>query len=194
MRAVGRHPDKLPTIAGVKGQVQQRGVERRRALVDAAIELFGAQGYAGTGVAAIAARAGVTPSALIHHFGSKENLLKAVLDEFDARAAARVSRHADQGVEGLKAALLADADYTMAHKGLATLHVVLQAEHLAGDTDVRARFLARNRALRRAFAARLGEDRATELVAFLEGALTLWLLDPGTVDLRALYEGYLRRL
>ncbi|MER5263625.1 helix-turn-helix domain-containing protein [Actinosynnema sp. NPDC002837] len=174
--------------------MQQRGVERRRALVDAAIELFGRQGYAGTGVAAIAARAGVTPSAVIHHFGSKENLLKAVLDEFDARAAARVAEHADQGVEGLKAALLSDADYTVEHKGLATLHAVLQAEHLAADNDVRTRFLTRNRALRQAFAHRLGAERATELVAFLEGALTLWLLDPETVDLRALYEGYLRRL
>lgn len=145
-------------------------------------------------MAAVAARAGVTPSAVIHHFGSKENLLKAVLDEFDARAAARVAEHVDRGVDGLKAALLSDADYTMEHKGLATLHVVLQAEHLAGDSEVRTRFLARNRALRRAFADRLGADRAAELAAFLEGALTLWLLDPETVDLRALYEGYLRRL
>ncbi|MGW4114318.1 hypothetical protein ACWEFJ_25885 [Actinosynnema sp. NPDC004786] len=121
-------------------------------------------------------------------------LLKAVLDEFDARSAARVSEHADRGVDGLKAALLSDAEHTMAHRGLATPHVVLQAEHLAGDGEVRARFVARNRALRRAFAERLGPDRATELLAFPEGALTLWLLDPETVDLRAPYEGYLRRL
>nr|WP_143446815.1 TetR family transcriptional regulator C-terminal domain-containing protein [Kibdelosporangium aridum] len=35
---------------------------------------------------------------------------------------------------------------------------------------------------------------ATELLAFLEGAVTLWLLDPGTVDLPALYRRYLDRL
>ncbi|MEV0680900.1 helix-turn-helix domain-containing protein [Actinosynnema sp. NPDC050436] len=235
-------------------------------LVDAAIELFGQQGYAATGVAAIATRAGVTPSAVIHHFGSKENLLRAVLDEFDVRAAARVAEHlvgvgpaceAGTGIDGaatpnsshvgdgavpaepestsvatpaqsdggarstpakpgggvatpdrpdgggrfaggkagLVAALLADADYTMAHAGLATLHVVLQAEHLsATGSEVRERFLARNRALRRAFAEVVGEVGAAELVAFLEGALTLWLLDPATVDLRALYESYLSRL
>ncbi|OKI37274.1 hypothetical protein A6A25_19900 [Saccharothrix sp. CB00851] len=84
--------------------------------------------------------------------------------------------------------------WTVEHKGLATLHVVRQAEHLAGDTEVRTRFLACNRALRRAFAERLGADRAAEPAAFLEGALTLWLPDPETVDLRALHEGYLRRL
>ncbi|MFC7616599.1 TetR/AcrR family transcriptional regulator [Actinokineospora soli] len=74
--------------------MQRRGVQRRRDLVDAAIELFGAHGYANTTVAAVAEKAGVTPSALIHHFGSKENLLRAVLDEFDARSAARVAEHA----------------------------------------------------------------------------------------------------
>lgn len=189
------HPDKLPRIAGVKGQVQKRGVERRRAMVDAAIELFGQQGYAGTGVAAIAARAGVTPSAVIHHFGSKENLLRAVLDEFDARAAARVSGHLDGGKGGLIAALLADAEHTAQHAGLATLHIVLQAEHLAAlGSEVRERFLTRSRALRSACAALLGEEAAVELAAFLEGAVTLWLLDPERVDLPALYARYLSRL
>ncbi|GLZ32797.1 TetR family transcriptional regulator [Lentzea sp. NBRC 105346] len=176
---------KVVFIVGIKGQVQQRGVERRREIVDAAIELFGRNGYAGTGVAAIAKIAGVTPSAVIHHFGSKENLLKAVLDEFDARAAARV------GSRSLREALLEDAEYTMAHKGLATLHTVLQAEHIATDSAVRDRFRARNRLLRGHFAAELGDAGATELIAFLEGALTVWLLDPETTDLRAMYEHYL---
>ncbi|TWP51335.1 TetR/AcrR family transcriptional regulator [Lentzea tibetensis] len=175
-------------MVGIKGQVQQRGVERRRGIVDAAIELFGRNGYAGTGVAAIAKAAGVTLSAVIHHFGSKENLLNAVLDEFDTRAAARVRS------KDLVQALLDDAEYTMAHKGLATLHTVLQAEHLAVSSEVRDRFRTRNRLLRKHFAAHLGDAGAVELIAFLEGALTVWLLDPETTDLRAMYEGYLSRL
>jgi len=130
----------------------------------------------------------VTPSAVIHHFGSKENLLKAVLDEFDARAAARVTG------SDLVQALLDDAEYTMAHKGLATLHTVLQAEHLARDDEITHRFRARNRMLRGHFAAVLGEAAATELIAFLEGALTVWLLDPETTDLRAMYARYLSSL
>ncbi|GAA3893449.1 TetR/AcrR family transcriptional regulator [Saccharothrix violaceirubra] len=174
--------------------MQRRGVERRRDLVDAAIHLFGTQGYAGTGVAAIAKRAGVTPSAVIHHFGSKENLLEAVLDEFDARSAARVAEHAGHGLEGLKKALLSDAEHTARHRGLATLHAVLQAEHLARDSPVRERFRTRNRLLRAAFATIVGEATAVELVAFLEGALTQWLLDPDTVDLVDLYRNYLDRL
>jgi len=168
--------------------VQQRGVKRRREIVDAAIELFGTNGYAGTGVAAIAKKAGVTPSAVIHHFGTKENLLKAVLDEFDSRAAARIT------TADLVQALLDDADYTMRHKGLATLHTVLQAEHLARDDEITERFRARNRLLRGHFAKTLGEAAATELIAFLEGALTVWLLDPEQTDLRAMYARYLSNL
>ena len=169
--------------------MQQRGVERRREIVDAAIELFGVNGYAGTGVAAIAKQAGVTPSAVIHHFGSKENLLRAVLDEFDVRAAARVTGG------DLVQALLDDAEHTMAHKGLATLHTVLQAEHLARDDEITQRFRARNRLLRRHFAEALGSEAAAlELIAFLEGALTVWLLDPETTDLKAMYARYLSSL
>ncbi|MGW6918907.1 TetR/AcrR family transcriptional regulator [Kitasatospora sp. NPDC054939] len=186
--------------------MQQRGVERRARIVDAAIELFGQHGYRGTGVAAIATRVGVSPSAVIHHFGSKDLLLQAVLDEYDARAAARLSEYVGGGLPGLVAALHSDAEHMTRHAGLATLHTVLQAEHLATDSAVNTRFRERARLLRRHITATLAQAAddlppgldpgaaATELLAFLEGALTLWLLDPETVDLRALYRSYLGRL
>lgn len=43
-----------------------------------ALELFGAHGYAATTIRQIAARAGVSPGLVIHHFGSKEKLGRAV--------------------------------------------------------------------------------------------------------------------
>jgi AcrR family transcriptional regulator len=46
---------------------------------DAAIELFGRDGFA-VGVRAIATAAGVSPGLVIHHFGSKEGLRKACDD------------------------------------------------------------------------------------------------------------------
>ena len=49
---------------------------------------------------------------------------------------------------------------------------------------------ARNRPLRGHFATVLGEAAATELTAFLEGALTVWLLDPEQTDLKAMYARY----
>ncbi|WP_373559264.1 helix-turn-helix domain-containing protein [Streptomyces sp. Ag82_G6-1] len=44
----------------------------------------------GTAVAAVAERAGATPSALIHHFGSKDGLVRADLEEADRRALQRL--------------------------------------------------------------------------------------------------------
>lgn len=190
--------------------MQQRGVQRRRAILDAAIDLFSRQGYQGTGLSAIAQEAGITASAITHHFGSKEGLLRAVLDEHDARSAARLSAYVGRGVTGLIDALFDNADHMTRNVHLAALHTTLQAEHLeAGPGDhVRERFLQRSRLLRRAMADILGagiadgelpgcldpEATAAEILAFLEGALILWRLDPDNTDLRTLYENFLRRL
>lgn len=166
------------------------------------MELFGTQGYHKAGLATIAERAGVTASAVIHHYGSKQQLLRAVLDEHDARSAARLSDYVGQGARGLIDALLDNATHMQANVHLATLHTTLQAEHLNADDqdEIRARFLHRSRELRRAMAEILHEvttdpeATAAEILAFQEGALILWRLDPERTDLRALYENYLGRL
>lgn len=48
----------------------------RARIRDAAVRLFGAQGFQ-VGVRAIAAAAGVSPALVLHHFGSKDGLRKA---------------------------------------------------------------------------------------------------------------------
>ena len=55
-------------------------VDTRERLLQAAVELVGAGGYAGTGVDAIAARAGVAKTAIYWHFGNKHGLLLAALE------------------------------------------------------------------------------------------------------------------
>src|SRR5690554_5632572 len=52
----------------------------RARIRDAAVLLFGRDGYAHTSVRAIAAEAGVSPALVIHHFGSKD-ALRGVCDE-----------------------------------------------------------------------------------------------------------------
>lgn len=55
--------------------------QRTRAeLLDAAVELFTAKGYAGTSVDAIAERAGYTSGAVYDHFASKEGVLVATVE------------------------------------------------------------------------------------------------------------------
>jgi AcrR family transcriptional regulator len=55
--------------------------ERRRALVETALEAFSAGSYRGVGTAEIARRAGVTEPVLYRHFASKRELYLACLDE-----------------------------------------------------------------------------------------------------------------
>jgi AcrR family transcriptional regulator len=68
-------------------------------LLTAARRTFAAQGYAASAMDAICADAGVTRGALYHHFGGKEGLLLAVVQQIDADIATRIeaeeARHDD---------------------------------------------------------------------------------------------------
>jgi AcrR family transcriptional regulator len=61
------------------------GIRRREQIVAAAITVFGEHGYAGGSIRTIADRVGVSHATLLQHFGSKEGLLTAVLEEWDRR-------------------------------------------------------------------------------------------------------------
>ena len=59
------------------------GVRRREQIIGAATAVFAEYGYAGGSVRTIADRIGVSPASLLQHFGSKEGLLMAVLENWD---------------------------------------------------------------------------------------------------------------
>lgn len=61
------------------------GVRRREQLIAVAVDVFAQHGYAGGSIRAIAEKAGVSHATLIQHFGSKEGLLTAVLEDWDRR-------------------------------------------------------------------------------------------------------------
>jgi AcrR family transcriptional regulator len=77
----------------VKGRGDQRliqGEETRTALIAAARELFGEQGYAATTLDDIAARTGLTKGAVYHHFGGKRELFQAVFEQVQREVSDRV--------------------------------------------------------------------------------------------------------
>jgi AcrR family transcriptional regulator len=55
--------------------------ESRRAIVEHALRLFGANGYDRTSMKAIAEAAGMSPGLIYHYFESKERLLHALFEE-----------------------------------------------------------------------------------------------------------------
>jgi AcrR family transcriptional regulator len=65
----------------VKDKRVSQGDATRAALLQAARELFGEQGYVDTSNDQIVARAGVTKGALYHHFAGKEALFRAVFEQ-----------------------------------------------------------------------------------------------------------------
>ena len=63
----------------------EKGRAKRRAILDAALELIAANGYGNTSLQQIADAADLTKAGLLYHFGSKENLLTEVLRRRDER-------------------------------------------------------------------------------------------------------------
>lgn len=61
---------------------QQRGEETRTRILEAALELFAANGFEGASTRTIAERAGVNLPAIQYYFGSKEGLYRAVVEQF----------------------------------------------------------------------------------------------------------------
>ncbi|MBI3708813.1 MAG: TetR/AcrR family transcriptional regulator [Proteobacteria bacterium] len=75
---------------------KDRSAETRVALIEGALGALAEVGYARTTTAEITRRAGVTTGALQHHFGSKEDLILAVLDYQFAEVVARLEAFASQ--------------------------------------------------------------------------------------------------
>lgn len=184
----------------------RKGEDTRRAVVDAALDVFAEKGFRGSALAEVAARCDLTPAGILYHFGSKKALLLAVIAERDRRAGELLAGWPGQGLASLLD-VVAIAELCEREPGLAALHTVLQVESFDEAAPAHAYFTDRSRFLRgalrdflvdcrRAGEVRPGVDpgaKADEIVAFLEGAAVLWLLDPA-VSLVSLYTNYLEAL
>ncbi|WP_422934500.1 TetR/AcrR family transcriptional regulator [Sinomonas sp. P47F7] len=62
---------------------------RREEILAAAARIFSEEGYRGTSMSAIARACGLSQTGLLHHFPTKEDLLRAVMERRDAIDAAR---------------------------------------------------------------------------------------------------------
>jgi AcrR family transcriptional regulator len=175
----------------------ERGRLRRLQIVEAATQLFAHAGYRGTGLAGIAAEVGLTQAGLLHHFGSKEALLEAVVRHRSEQDAPLIeSIIGDGGIDMLDRLHLL-AEHNVERAGLSLLFTVLVAENLRPEHPAHQFFLQRYRDLRQAIVAALkagqkrGEIRrnvnleavSQRIVAALDGLQTQWLLDPDEVDL-----------
>ncbi|MFT7580765.1 MAG: AcrR family transcriptional regulator [Myxococcota bacterium] len=74
-------------------------MNRRDQLIDAAEALFLDRGFRATGVDTILSRAGVAKMTLYNHFGSKETLVREVLDRLDHDVKVSVREAIEEGAD-----------------------------------------------------------------------------------------------
>jgi AcrR family transcriptional regulator len=185
-----------------------KGERTRRAIIEAALELFAETGYHGTSLMAIGQRAGVSHATVLYHFGSSQGLLLAVLDERLARFdAATHDAFTGEPIDVI-AALPEVARFNAANPELTKMFVILKAESIDTDQPAHDYFVAHIRRTQRTLRRVLqdGVDRgqfrpdvdvaakAAEIVAFLGGAEADAFLDRNRLDLVALYESYTESL
>jgi AcrR family transcriptional regulator len=199
-------PDVVPlsTVFGASLRGYAPGRRNRAQIVADATDLFARHGYHGTSLRDVAERVGTGKSTLLHHFGSKEGLLAAVLEQRDA--ALTSSERPPESDAAATLASLPDAARRnqVDEPGLIELYAVLSTEAVADEHPAHAYFAERFRAgvgyfanvLERAAtegALRPGLDPAREatwLVGLWDGLQLRWLLEPGAVDVAAHLAGH----
>ncbi len=183
----------------------RRGQARRAEILATALEVFGEQGYRGGSLREIAARVGISEAGILHHFGSKDALLAAVLEERDAKQAAR---REDAVAESVLDGVRALVHHNASAPGLVALYAVLSAEatdptHPAHDyfvnryATIRHHDDSRFEALRDSGEIHAGvrmETLGQLVTAVLDGLQLQWLLAPDDVDMESLLEDFLALL
>jgi AcrR family transcriptional regulator len=175
-----------------------KGEDRKQRILEAAERLVARYGWRNTSLAQIAKAAGVSAAGLLHHFESKEQLLNAVLDARDADDDIHADRSGD-----LIAEISRVAERFARQPELVGTFTVLLIENIAPDAPLHDRLLTRQRAAvdivagliehgQRAGRYRTDFDpaiKAVEILAFVNGMETAWLLDP-SIPLAEVFTGY----
>lgn len=179
-----------------------KGEDRRHRILAVAERLLARNGWRNTSLAQIAREAGVTPAGLLHHFESKEQLLNAVLDARDIDD----DTHADRSGDLIEEITRVAERFERAPELVGTFTVLL-VENIAPDAPLHDRLLKRHRAavdivadiIRRGQrAGRYRTDfeaatKAVEILAFVNGMESSWLLDP-SIPLAEVFKGYAEML
>ena len=179
-----------------------RGRESRETILTTALEVIGHKGYGATSLRDIAAAVGMTQAGLLHHFGTKENLLIEVLRKRDAVNRAQLGDSPDE-VLPLTIRL---ARHNLEIPGL--IHLFVSLEAAAGDLGHPCHAYFRERdAVVHGRVARDIERRqergtfdpdvdagvvARMLLALSDGLQAEWSIDP-SIDLAGILEEFWRR-
>lgn len=189
-KADGRTKDGTP-------RVREATARRREEILKAAMATFGNKGYYNGPLTEIAEQVDMTHAGILHHFGSKDQLLLEVLDYRDRSDVAPLEgQHIPDGAD-LFRHLVRTAALNATRAGIVQAYAVLSAESVTEDHPARDYFAERYRQLRgevtqafEVWCRELGVDEpatiehaAASILAVMDGLQVQWLLDPEAVDL-----------
>lgn len=176
---------------------REETARRREDILRAALTTFGSRGYKNGSLAEIAEQVGMTHAGVLHHFGSKDQLLLEVL-EFRDRADVEnlEGKHIPGGLE-LFRHLVRTAQLNAQRPGIVQAYAVLSAESVTDDHPAKDWFRDRYVVLRHDLGTALRDvcdpddlpaeaeldAAAASILAVMDGLQVQWLLDPDAVDL-----------
>lgn len=190
------------------GARQMHTAARRQAILDAAVRVFAEQGFRGGGLLTLAREVGMRHTNVLHYFGTKKDLLNAVVARRDAEEASIIDGQVHlSGIAALQA-LTRLGQQLVANPLYPKLFTVLIAENLDPKEQLHDYFVQRNQRMRSTIARAIREgqqqgeiradidaDRvAAEVMSFIVGTQMQWLLDPDGIDVNGAYERYFGRL
>ena len=170
---------------------------KRREILQAATEVFGNKGFTNGTLVEIAEHVGMTHAGILHHFGSKDQLLMEVLTYRDQSDVADLEeQHIPGGLE-LFRHLVRTAFANAQRAGIVQAFVVLSGESVTDAHPAQAYFSERYRVLRgqvvEAFDVVCAERGVTDtasvahaasaIIAVMDGLQVQWLHAPEEVEL-----------
>ncbi|MEP7765399.1 TetR/AcrR family transcriptional regulator [Sanguibacter sp. 25GB23B1] len=186
-------------MASTKRQprMRQETLRRREDILKAALTTFGSKGYNNGPLTEIAEQVDMTHAGVLHHFGSKDQLLLEVLRYRDENDVAELAdQHIPDGID-LFRHLVRTAFLNARRAGIVQAYAVLSAESVTDEHPAREFFETRYQTLRAEVAQAFElvcADHGTPLphsvhhasaaiLAIMDGLQVQWLLDPTDVAL-----------
>jgi len=172
-------------------------IRRREDILKAGLVTFGSKGFKAGSLADVAEQVGITQAGVLHHFGSKDQLLLEVLVYRDAADVEHLEgKHIPGGLD-LFRHLARTAELNATRPGIVQAYAVLSAESVTDEHPGKDWFRARYTQLRAEVEEALTEicdeddpprphavsDAAAAILAVMDGLQIQWLLDPDAVDL-----------
>jgi AcrR family transcriptional regulator len=188
-------PKKPPGRTGQRG-AYVNGEKKRGELVDAAFEVFAKWGFQRLSVRQIAEEIGTSHTALLHHFGSKDALLEAVLIRREAIDGSHLRALIDE--RGILDGLPEYMKYNAQRRNAIQLEVILRAEAVRPDHPAHVFVRRRDQAFYDAVMRELQDEQiagrlkpgldlsivARQITSTVEGNERQWLYDD-SIDMSA---------